>query len=461
MAFHHGTETKRTDGGSSPVYDIDGAITALVGTAPIGAVNDLIVCSTVKDFAQYSSLTDAGFTIPDAARIWTRYASGQCYVVNVCDPAKHRTTIASENLTVDAATLMATTAKPALIAGTYTVKDGATALVENTAYTIDTVTGTIQFVTKPTAPNIAYTYVDPSKVTEAEILGGYVLASNARTGLELVKEGFTRFGADAKVIIIPEYDKTASCAAAMISTALATNAEAYISAPKGTSLSAAISGRGSAGTINFKSAEKPANYCYPYLKSGDRLEHKATHDAGLRMWVDVNQGYWWSISNHEYRGVTGVEFALTSRPDDVQSETNRLNAVGITTVFNSFGTGFRAWGNRNASWPTNSHISNFAVAYRTGNFIDEAIRRTEFKYTDRPVDAALLDAFLEEIRVYMSGCRAIVGFSVDLDRDYDLADAYSKGQIPLMYEFTPKLPAERISNNSVMTRKFMVNLVKK
>ena len=461
MAFHHGTETKRTDGGSSPVYDIDGAITALVGTAPTGAVNDLIVCSTVKDFAQYSSLTDAGFTIPDAARIWTRYASGQCYVVNVCDPAKHRTTIASENLTVDAATLMSTTAKPALIAGTYTVKDGATALVENTAYTIDTVTGTIQFVTKPTTPTIAYTYVDPSKVTEAEILGGYVLANNARTGLELVKEGFTRFGADAKVIIIPEYDKTASCAAAMISTALAINGEAYISAPKGTSLSAAISGRGSAGTINFKSGEKCANYFYPALKSGDRLEHHATHAAGLRMWVDVAKGYWHSISNKEYRGVTGVEFALTARADDLQSETNRLNAAGITTVFNSFGTGFRAWGNRNASWPVNTHISNFAVAYRTGNFIDEGIRRAEFKYVDQPIDDALIDAFIEDIRIDLSGCQAIVGFDVGLDYEYDVADAFSKGQVPLVYDYTPKLPAERISNNSVMTRKYMANLVSK
>ena len=461
MAFHHGTETKRTDGGSSPVYDIDGAITALIGTAPMGAVNDLIVCQTVKDFAQFSALTYAGFTIPDAADIWTRYASGKCYVVNVCDPAKHRTIVASESLTVDPATLMATTAKPALIAGTYTVKDGTTALVENTAYTIDTVTGTIQFVTKPTTPTIAYTYVDPSKVTEAEVLGGYVLASNARTGLELIKEGFTRFGADAKVIIIPEYDKTATCAAAMISTALAINAEAYISAPKGTNLSASITGRGPAGTINFKSAEKPANYFYPYLKKGDVLEHKATHDAGLRMWVDVNEGYWFSTSNHEYRGVTGVEFALTSRIDDPQSETNRLNAVGINTVFNSFGTGLRAWGNRNASWPTNSHVSNFSCAYRTGNFIDEAIRRSQLKYIDRPIDEALLDAFVEDIRIYLSGCRAIVGFSVDLDRDYDLADAFSKGQVPIMYEFTPKLPAERISNNSVMTRKYMANLVSK
>ena len=460
MAFHHGTETKRTDGGSSPVYDVDGAITALVGSAPTGAINVLTVCQTVKDFAQFGQVTGAGFTIPDAANIWTRYQSGKCYVVNVCDPVVHKTAVASEVLTVDTTTLIATTAKPALLDG-YVVKDGATVLAEGTAYSIDTETGMIQFVTKPTAPNIAYTYVDPAKVTEADIIGGYVLASNSRKGMELVKEGFTRFGADAKIVIAPGFDKTATCAAAMITLALAINAEPYIAAPKGTGLSVAITGRGSAGTINFKSAEKCANYFYPHVKNGDTLESLATHAAGLRMWVDVNEGYWYSISNHELRGVTGVEFALTSRADDLQSETNRLNAVGITTVFNSFGTGFRLWGNRNASWPVNSHISNFAVAYRTGNFIDESIRQAQFKYIDRPIDDALLDTFIEDIRVYLGGCRAIVGFRVDLDREYDLADAFSKGQVPLMYDFTPKLPAERVSNNSVMTRKYMANLVSK
>ena len=49
-AFHHGTETIRIDGGSSPVYTVNGAITAIIGTAPTGAVNELTVCQTKKRF---------------------------------------------------------------------------------------------------------------------------------------------------------------------------------------------------------------------------------------------------------------------------------------------------------------------------------------------------------------------------------------------------------------------------
>lgn len=459
-AYHHGTETIRIDGGSVPVYTVDGAITAIIGTAPAGAVNELTVCQTKKDFAQFGGdLTGAGFTLPDAANIWTRYGSGVAYVVNVCDPAKHRTAVATEALTVDPDTLTAKTAKPALIGGTVSIVDGSDTLRAGTDYTIDLLTGDIKFAAKRTAPKANYTYVDPTKVTEADIIGAYVSATGKRTGMELVTEGFNRFGADAKIIIVPGYDKTATCAAAMIALADKLGAIAYINAPQGTSLSKALEGRGPTGTINFQTASDRAQLFFPHVVGLLGIEHLATHAAGLRMKTDVEQGYWWSISNHELLGVTGLEIGLTARVDDPQSETNRLNEKGITTVFNSYGTGYRMWGNRLACFPTTTHVKNFEVAQRTGDLIDESIRRAALQYVDRPIDDALIDSLLETERTYLGTLQSIVGFSVDLDYDYDLLDAFSKGQLPIKYDYTPKLPGERVTHTSVMTRKYLVNLV--
>lgn len=458
-AFHHGTETKRIDGGTSPIYTADGAITAIVGTAPAGAVNTLTVCAAARDFLQFGgNLTGKGFTLPDAAHIWTRYGSGVAYVVNVCDPAKHKTTVSDEILKINPDTLTAKTAKPALQSG-YTLTDGSNALTENTHYTINTLTGEITFKTKPTAPKISYTYTDPTKVTEADIIGAYVAATGKRTGLELLTEGFTRQGADAKIIVVPEYDKTATVRGAMEVVAGKLKAIAYAAAPKGTTLSKALEGRGPLGSINFQTSSDRCQLFFPYVTGLLGLESLATHAAGLRMKTDVEQGYWFSISNRELLGVTGVEIGLTARADDPQSETNRLNEKGITTVFNSYGTGYRMWGNRLACFPTVSHIKNFEVAQRTGDVIDESIRRFELQYIDRPIDDALIDSLLGSIRTYLGTLQSIVGYSVDLDYDYDLVDAFSKGQVPINYEYTPKLPAERISNASVMTRKYLANLV--
>ena len=458
-AYLHGIETIRIDGGSNPVYTVDGAITAIVGTAPVGAVNEITVCQTKKDFAAFGGqLTGAGFTLPDAAHIWTRYGSGIAYIVNVCDPAKHKTSVVDESLTVDPDTLSAKTAHPALQAG-YSVSDGSTGLTEGSGYRIDTLSGEIVFAAKPTAPKISYTYTDPSKVTEADVLGAYVAASGKRTGMELLTEGFNRFGADAKIIIVPEYDKTATCAAAMATVADKLHAIAYIAAPKATTLSQAIQGRGPEGTINFKTNSDRVQLFYPHVKGLLGIESLATHAAGLRMKTDVEQGYWWSISNRDLQGVVGAEVALTARADDPQAETNRLNEKGITTVFTSYGTGYRLWGNRLACFPTVTHIKNFEVAQRTGDLIDESIRRFELQYLDRPIDDALIDSLIGSVRTYLGTLRSIVGYSVDLDYDYDLVDAFSKGQLPLVYDYTPKLPAERITNTSVMTRKYLVNLI--
>ena len=44
VAFHHGSETERINGGTVAIRQIDGAIIGLVGTAPIGATNGITLC---------------------------------------------------------------------------------------------------------------------------------------------------------------------------------------------------------------------------------------------------------------------------------------------------------------------------------------------------------------------------------------------------------------------------------
>ncbi|MDD7545223.1 phage tail sheath subtilisin-like domain-containing protein [Actinobacillus porcinus] len=458
MAFHHGSETTRVNGGSVAVSTVDGAIIGIVGTAPMGAVNELTVCLTKKDFAKFGTILGQGFTLPDAFDILARYASGQVYVVNVLDPAKHRTSVDNEPLTLDTNTLMAQTAKQGLLSLSLTAETGS--LNEGTDYTVNLQTGEITFARYQENIRASYAYADPTKVTEDDIKGGVDSLTGKRKGFELLRDGFNLFGADAKILICPEYDKTASCAAALATLADQMHAKAYIQLPKGTSLSKAIAGRGPMGTINASASNENVRHFFPYaIGSTNSLESLATHAAGLRMKVDVEHGYWFSTSNRELSGVIGMEIPLTARVDDLQSETNRLNAVGITTIFNSFGTGFRLWGNRSSNFPTVTHISCYEVASRTGDIIDESIRQAELQFIDQPIDDALLDSFVETIDTFLRSQKSLVGYSVGLDYEYDLVDAFSQGQIPLIYDYTPKIPGERISNKSVMTRKYLANLV--
>lgn len=459
-AYHHGSETIRVNGGSVPVSQVDGAIIGIVGVAPVGEVNTLKLCISKKDFAQFGNVLDKGYSLCDTFDILSRYQAGQVYVINVLDPTKHKTVVTDEVLVQNRDTLIAQTKKSGLL--DITVKSGATVLIQGTDYSADLLTGEITFKAVKTDLKVTYSYADPTKVTEADIKGGVDTGTGVRKGFEMLRAGFTLFGSDAKVLICPQFDKTATMATALETFAAQLNAVAYVQAPAETTLAKAISGRGSEGTINFKTSSDRTQLFFPHV-IGERntLESLATHAAGLRMLTDVEHGYWFSSSNRQLRGVIGSEIPLTSRIDDVQSETNRLNAVGITTIFNSFGTGFRLWGNRNSSYPTNTHISNFETVQRTADLIDESIRRVELQYVDRPIDEALLDSLIGTVETYMSTLKSIVGFSVSLDPDANLVDAFSQGQVPIQYDFTPKIPAERITNTSVVTRKYLVNLVRK
>lgn len=458
MAFHHGTKTIRETGGSVAVETVDGAIIGIVGTAPIGAVNELTLCQTTKDFAQFGVILNQGFTLPDAFDVLARYSAGKVYVVNVLDPAKHQTQVSDESLTQDSTTLMAQTAKQGLL--TLTLRHSGGALSEGADYSVNMQTGEMTFKAVYDQLQATYTYADPTKVTEDDIKGGVDSLTGKRQGFELLRDGFNLYGADAKILICPEFDKTASCAAALATLADQLKAVAYVQLPQGTSLSQAIAARGPMGELNASASSERVRHFYPYaIGSNNTFESLAVHAAGLRMKTDVENGYWFSTSNRELKGVIGMEVQLTARVDDEQSETNLLNAVGVTTIFNSFGTGFRLWGNRSSNYPTVTHIINFETALRTGDLIDESIRRTELQYIDRPIDDALIDSLIETVDTYLRALPSIVGYSVNLDYDYDLVDAFSKGQVPLTYDYTPKLPAELISNRSVMTRKYLANLV--
>lgn len=455
--YHHGTETRNVDRGMVPIYSVESAIVGIVGTAPTGPVNQLIQCVNERDFAQFGTIIQQGFTLPDAFDVLLRYNSGKFYVVNVLDPAKHRSKIEDEKLIIDEVTLRAKTEKIAL--QTVSLKDGELPLIEGTDYSVIMETGDFQFNARPTDSITAtYEYADPTLVTADEIKGGYDAVTHSRKGMELWREGFQRFNMDAKVLIAPWLDEDVSVARELSIYREKLGAVCYINAPKETTLSEAITGRGPLGKISFNTSDEGTMLCYGYINGHEPL---ALHQAGLRMWMDVNRGYWHSTSNNELRGVTSVEPILTARIDDVNSETNQLNAVGITTVFNSYGTGHRMWGNRLASFPTVTHIKNFEVVKRSQLIIDESIRRAELQFIDRPIDAPLIDSLLESVDAFGRDLCGINGPLLGFECWWSESNSertLSMGQYFIAYKFTPKVPGERITNESYVTSEYLGTL---
>ncbi|MGL5631267.1 MAG: phage tail sheath family protein, partial [Azovibrio sp.] len=290
-----------------------------------------------------------------------------------------------------------------------------------------------------------------------------------RTGMQALLDTYNMMGFFAKILIAPGYCVLNSVATDMIAMAHKLRAVALIDAPIGTSYAQAIAGRGPSGVINFNTSSERAVLCYPHLKvydaatDSERLEPLSQRLAGVMCAKDTEKGYWWSPSNTEIKGITGVERQLSAMINDAQSEVNLLNEVGIVTLFNSFGTGIRTWGNRSAAWPTVTHVKNFINIRRTADILHESVEYSMLQFIDWPINDALIDAIKESVNSFI---RTLIsrGALIDGECTYDPTKNPSTeialGHLTFDLEFIPPTPAERITFESFINIELLKQLGK-
>ncbi|NHR08690.1 phage tail sheath family protein [Chromobacterium haemolyticum] len=470
--YLHGVETIEVERGARPVRTVKSAVIGLIGTAPLApeAANTPVLCLSEKDAAAFGPQL-AGFTIPQALNAIYDHGAGTVVVINVLDPVLHKSSVPSEVVTLDAATGQGKTAKAALLNVMVKSADGATTYVPGIDYLLDAVNGKITrlkdgAIAAGAGLKVTYDYADPAKVTAADIIGAVNAAGN-RTGLKALQDTYNRFGFFAKLLIAPGFCTQNSVASAMVAMADKLDAIAYVDAPIGTSFAQAQAGRGPAGGINFNTSSDRVRLCYPHVKVYDpatndtRLEPLSARAAGLRAKVDNDKGFWWSSSNQELAGVIGVERQLTAMIDDPQSEVNLLNEQGITTVFSSFGSGFRLWGNRTAAWPTVSHMRNFENVRRTGDVINESIRYFSQQFIDMPLNQATIDALVESVNGYgrkLIGDGALLGFKAWFDAARNPETELAAGHLLISYKYTVPPPLERLTFETEITSEYLLSL---
>ena len=220
--YLHGVETVEVERGLRPVRTVKSAVIGLIGTAPIGAVNVSTLTLSEKDAAAFGPQLP-GFTIPQALDAIYDHGAGTVIVINVLDPATHKTTVANEAIAFDASTDRVKLAHGAVAALVLKSTDGATTYVAGTDYTADLVTGEIVRIkgggiVAAGSAKANYDYADPTKVTAADIIGA-VNEAGVRTGLKALKDTYNLFGFFAKILIAPAFCTQNSVATELIAMA--------------------------------------------------------------------------------------------------------------------------------------------------------------------------------------------------------------------------------------------------
>lgn len=409
--FHHGPEVVEHKDGVTVVRDVKSAVTYISGTAPIQDVHDtaekraayinerIIIRSRAEGAAAFG-VHKAGYTIPAALdAIFDQGDGGTIIVNNVFDPDTHK---------------------------------------------------------EDTTP-------DPSKVTTTEI-NGTIDASGKATGFSGAYECYNRFGYFPKLLLAPGYSPVATVRAEMDVVASRLHAMAICDLPLGLTKQQAVEARGATGSANTSSARTVL--CYPHVTIEDttgaaetRLDPLSSRLTGLIVATDLSEGWHNSPSNRELKGVVDTEVPINFYPSDYQNDTNFLNEAGIVTCMRSFATGFRAFGNRSAAFPTSSHVENFIHARRILDMIHEAIIFFTMNYVDRLGSAAMVEAVEEGVNAYLrtKTGEAIYGGTFRFDRTKNTAEQIADGRFYYKLSCHPMSVMERITVDSYVDTAFITD----
>ncbi|MEM7346317.1 MAG: phage tail sheath subtilisin-like domain-containing protein [Chloroflexota bacterium] len=477
-AFLHGVVTQFNDTVPRPVTTVPSDVIAIVGSAPIyqlTAENQLINTpqrseSPVDDAAK-AGVKTPGFTIPYALDAIRDNQGGTVEIINVFDPATHKITAAAveftfgtddtiqlKRVTGAAPSQVPTTVNAGGLTGTFTVTDqGATTTYAlTTDYTYDPITGIITRVgtgsiTAGETVEVTFDYADPSLVTPANVIGAVTGGGSTFTGLSVLDTIYNLRGYKPKIIICPGFSDDDGVAAEMIAKAVSLGAYCLLDAAVGATRDEAISGRaGTAPVTNFDSSQRQAILCYPHVYDSENiLQPLSQYAAGVIARTDQEYGYWWSPSNKEILGITGIELTLTSDPVSPEgTDVNALNAAGIVTVSQWFGSGYRLWGNRSALYPSDTTPLNFIAVGRTFDIFSESLARAAVPFVDRPINNALIDAVVDTgngfIREQMVVGALLDGSRVFYDKAKNPVTALAAGRITFSVVIMPPTPAELI-----------------
>jgi phage tail sheath protein FI len=228
-----------------------------------------------------------------------------------------------------------------------------------------------------------------------------------------------------------------------------------------------VAGRGPAGTINFNTSSKRAVLCFPHVKAYDPATDANVNRplsqflAGVIAATDAAQGYWYSPSNKNINGAIGAEIPLTAAVNDPSTDVNLLNENGIVTVFNSFGSGLRTWGNRSAAYPSSTTVDNFIAVQRVADIINESVENSMLQFIDEPITNALIDAIVESVNSFirtLKGRNAILDGKCSYDPDKNPEAQVSAGKLLFDIEFMPPVPGERYTFNSFINIEYLSQL---
>jgi uncharacterized protein len=462
MAYEHTVKATEMATSVSTPRQVDSSIPLFIGCSPINMTGDLTNVNKINLYMdQQSAVLGEGLVLPEGGKFkfsnseaiyaaFTLMAVAPIMVVNVLDPAKHKTSVTGETVTiVDGVGVLLNSG---VLKDTVVVTDAEL----NTDYVLTWTNRGLLQINKTDSSKltdsitVAYDYLDPTKVTSNDIIGGIDSATGANTGLELINSAYTETGLMVGQLVAAGFSGTSEVAASMTTKADSINGVfscmSLHDLPTDTI-------RKHTDAQAYKKANNIVNEnqiaLWPKTSLGGTQYNASIIQAVVTMATDADyNGIPYKSPSNEYAPMDSAVLEDGTIVSLTMDNTAYLNGQGICTFLNL--DGWKTRGNNTAAYPANTDVKDrFISVKRMFKWIANTAILTDWKNLDAPINQRLIDTIQDSNNLWLntlSGQEALVGSQNRVEvlaSENQLTDTLN-GKITYHWYITPPTPAEVI-----------------
>ena len=467
--YRHGVYNQEQATSLTTPIQSSAALQVIFGTAPIHLAEDPAKAANTPKLCYSFAECQAAVGYSDDFKSFTLcqsidanfrvFNNAPIILVNVLDPGNSKHTKQNEAASYDVANGQVVYPVPYVLIGTMEVKNGETALVEDTDYTAAhdsdgnvLITLISEAAKEAESLSISSTSLNPAGVAKEDIVGGVDTGTGKETGLELVRQIYPKLGLVPGLLLAPGWSDDPVVAGALQAKTTKINGNFDCNAY----LDIAANSKGAVVYTDVKTAKEKlgassehAAVFWPKVAVGEKIYCMSAMAAAETASTDAGNGDvpYESPSNKSLNVTAtvlddGTEVALD------QEQANLLNGQGVITAINA--NGFKLWGNNTAAYPSTTDPKDRWLAVRRffdwdgNNFI-----LTYFQKVDKPGNKRLIQSIVDSQNIIGNGYVArdyCAGYRVEFKSDENPVTSLLDGHLTVHTYLAPYIPAEVIEN---------------
>ena len=294
------------------------------------------------------------------------------------------------------------------------------------------------------------TSIDPTAVTESDIIGGYNASTGAETGMELIRHIYPKFSMTPGLLLAPGWTQKPN-----VGIALAAKCEEIngvftcecildIDTAEATKYTDCNDWKNKNGYTN-----KHAALLWPQVKVGTKQYAYSAIFGALTAYTDASNDDVPNLSpSNKLIGITGLCLEDGTEVTLDQPQANLLNGQGIITAIND--SGWKSWGNNTACYPANTDPKDrWFCCRRFFSWWGNSFILTYKQKVDEPGNYRLIESIVDSENIrgnsYVSQGKC-AGARIEFSEDENPVTDILNGKIQFHQYLAPYVPAEDILN---------------